>query len=200
MKTIAISLKTEPLDDLTLTQSSLLEEILRDRRLTKAESIKAYLSSDKYLLKKAAYQAMHAEFGKVAVIGIAEQGMDAIKTSSYAGEDEAIEALGKAIAKAGRIVGFDLHWQLYFVLRRCVLTGKLSSFSRGQLFTTFGTATTAMVDIKSAWAQSNKEYSALTLKELCVFMGLSQIELPSTVEFKAEKTLWLYERMKGILL
>lgn len=196
MKTIAIALKTKPLSYLTASQSDLLEEILRDRRLTKAESIKAYRNSDKYLLKKAAYQATHAEFGEVAEIGIAEGD----KVKSYYGEDKAIEALGKAIAGAGTIVGFDLHWQLSFILRRCLLAGRKGSFSRGQLFTTFGTATTAMVDIKKTWALSNKEYSALTLEELCVFMGFSSKDLALNVESKAEKTLWVYNLMKGILL
>lgn len=198
MKTIAIALETKPREPLTLDQTKLLEEILMDKRLTKAEAIKAYTESLKYGSKKGAYQRYHAEFGMVDGIGIAE----GVKVSSYSGEVESIEALGKAIAGAGRIVGFDLPWQLSFILRRCAITGEITSFSRNQLFTNFGTATTAMIDLKKAWTQSDREYSSLTLESLCFFMGmdLALKEVSPAIELKAARTMWLYDRMKGILL
>lgn len=187
MRVIAISMKTEPLEDLDPGQTSLLEELLRDKRLTKAESIKAYRESDKYLKKKDRLQRSQAEFGRIKEVSIATHSID----STHAGEEAAISALADAVNGADIIVGFDLHQQLSFVLRRHMLTGvKMSLKLSGK----------ELVDLKQAWGRSDRAYSDLTLEQLLTFTGDSDDQQPKTSGEEAVAVFELYEKMKGNLL
>lgn len=189
MKIIAIALRTEPIEDLTSAQASLLEELLVDKRLTKAESIKAYRSSDKYKLKKEAYQSARAEFSQVAEIAIANNADD--KVEVFTGEGEAMGALIDAVLSSSKVVGFDTGWQISFVLRRGMLTGRkipaVDALKDGRL-----------VDLWVAWARGDRAYQDLTLSELLTFSAAPGS--PISTEDKAAQTMWLYKRMEGTLL
>ena len=66
MKTIAIALRTTINPKLPDEMTTRLRELNIDKRLKKAESIKAYLGSAEYSIKKELYASRHAEFGVVA--------------------------------------------------------------------------------------------------------------------------------------
>lgn len=195
MKIIAIAIRTEPLKALTVGMSNILKEFVMDKRLKKAEAIKAYLSSDTYLSKKHAYQRTHAEFGQISEIAIADGG----KVGVREGENRALNFLEQELRGAGMIVGFDLRWQLLFMLRRRYLTGATGPL-RSMLFTNDGTATTATTDIKVAWMQNDKSYSGLTLADLCRYSGYAENEIPLTAEADALQVMRLYKDMEGNLL
>jgi hypothetical protein len=192
MKIIAIAIKTKPLEVLTLGMASFLEELLMDKRLKKAEAIKAYRASDAYKAKRTKYQKYHAEYGQIAEIAI----MSDDKVGVREGENKAFNFLEQELKGAGRIVGFDLRWQLQFILRRRYLTGATGPL-RSMLFTNDGTATTATTDIKMAWTQNDKSYSGLTLADLCRYSGC---DIPPTTETEALQVMRIYEDMEGSLL
>lgn len=195
MKTIAIAIKTEPLQVLTLGMASFLEELLMDKRLKKAEAIKAYRASDAYKAKRDKYQKTHAEYGQISEIAI----MSDDKVGVREGENRALNFLEQELRGAGKIVGFDLRWQLQFMLRRRYLTGATGPL-RSMLFTGDGTATTAMVDLKEAWVKADKSYSSMTLADLCRYSGYADNEIPRTTETEALQVMRLYKDMEGSLL
>jgi len=191
--TIAIALRTEPLTDLTLDQASLLEEVLMDKRLKKAEAIKAFLTSSAYQEKKEKYQRTHAEFSEISEISIA----DGEEVETHTGEDKALEGLEKILQGTSRMVGFDLiGFQFPYILRR-ILLSRSGSGIREQFLSPFGTAPTALIDIKKAWMRDNREYSGLTLEQLCIFNGKP---IPETIEDEAAATFMFYQIMEGRLL
>jgi hypothetical protein len=196
MKIIAIAIKTKPLEVLTLGMASFLEELLMDKRLKKAEAIKAYRASDAYKAKRDKYQKTHAEYGQIAEIAITSDD----KVGVREGESRALEFLEQELKGAGKIVGFDLQGQLEFILRRVFLIAYGDGELRRMLFTSDGTATTATVDIKKIWMQTDKSYSGLTLAQLCKYAGLADTSIPRTTETEAFQTMKLYRQMEGNLL
>lgn len=192
MKTIAIAIKTEPIKVLTLGMASFLEELLMDKRLKKAEAIKAYRASNAYKAKRDEYQSNHAEYGQILEIAIT----DGTSVGVREGENRALNFLEQGLIGAGKIVGFDLRWQLQFILRRRYLTGATGPF-RSMLFTGDGTATTAMVDVREAWVKADKSYISMTLADLCRYSGC---DIPMTTETEALKVMSIYEDMEGSLL
>ena len=196
MKTIAISIKTEPLKTLTAGMVNMLKGFLVDKRLKKAEAIKAYQESNAYLSKKHTYQRTHAEFGYIFEIAITDGKKVAVRT----GERHSLEFLEHELRGAGMIVGFDLQFQLEFILRRVMLTDHVDGELRKMLFTNDGTATTATTDIKKTWMQADKSYNGLTLAQLCMYNGYPENEIPLTLEAEAVSTISLYRKMQGSLL
>ncbi len=190
MKIIAIALRTEPIKDLTSAQASLLEELLADKRLKKAEAIKAFRESEKYLLKKEAYQSTRAEFGQVAEIAIANNVDDNVEV--FTGEGEAMGALIDAALRSEKVVGFDVYWQISFILRRGMLTGRKGIL---QIVTS---VRSDLVDLKATWMRKDRAYQDLTLRELLTFSAAPGS--PISTEDKAAQTMWLYKRMEGTLL
>lgn len=166
-----------------------------DKRLKKAEAIKAYRSSDAYKAKRDNYQKTHAEYGQISEIAITSGD----KVGVREGENRALNFLEQELRGAGRIVGFDLRWQLQFIMRRRYLTGATGPL-RNMLFTGDGTATTSMIDLKVAWVQADKSYSSMTLADLCRYSGCSEKEIPLTTETEALKVMSIYEDMEGSLL
>ena len=189
MKTLAIYLQTTNNLNLTDDQKHILEGFTIDRRLKKAESIKAHLESDDYMLKKVAFQMRHAEFGKISQLST----FDGRDTDVAHTEEAALHLINVSLRGVGRLVVFDAEFTIPFLLKRAMLTGYDPGL-RESLYSIYGTATTAVVDIKRLWAGQNREYSGMSLTQLCKYMNLT-----TTATDEAEAVYEIYERMVGYL-
>lgn len=194
MKTIAISLKTDTTSALTPDQKNLLESKVMDKRLKKAEAIKAYLASDGYHLKRNVYQQTHAEFGKILNIAAATDTWH----GDAKGESESIVHLENQLTGMERVIVFGSH-VIPFVLKRAMIIGQENDI-REEIYSFFGTATKVVIDIQKAWAGTNKEYSSMNLRELCVLLGDTASGFPKDNIGEARKILEIYNKMRGHLV
>lgn len=193
MKTIALALRTDSTSVLTPVLIDRLQEINMDKRLKKAEAIKAYLGSDVYLAKRIDFQKMHAEFGKIGSVALSDdQGFEFVK-----GEKKSLTLINDRLVGVERLIVFDSDHCLSFIMKRAMLTGHPINL-REKLYSNFGTAGTAVIDIKKLWAGPSKEYSSLTLRQLVNFVD--SVTMGMGVEDEANAILELYEDMKGYLV
>lgn len=189
MKALAIHLLTTNNLELSEVQKHLLEGLTIDRRLKKAESIKAHLESDDYMLKKVSFQMKHAEFGKIHQLST----FDGRDEDVANGEEAALHLIDTIIRGVERLIVFDVGFTIPFILKRAMLTGYDLSL-RESLYSIYGTSTTAVIDIKKLWAGQNREYSGMGLTELGKFFNLT-----SQPSHEAERVYEIYEKMEGYL-
>lgn len=193
MKTLAIYLHTTNNLDLTTDQKDLLKDYTIDRRLKKAESIKAHLESDDYMLKKVAFQMKHAEFGKIHQL----RTFDGRDTDVADTEEAALHLINEVVRVVDKLVFFDADFTLSFILKRAMLAGQeLTSAQvlRAGLYSDYGTSIIKIVDVKKLWAGPNREYSGMTINQLSKYLD---IQSPATHE--AERVYEIYEKMRGFL-
>lgn len=192
MKTLAIYLLTTNNLDLTDDQKHLLEGLTIDRRLKKAESIKAHLESDEYMLKKVSFQMKHAEFGKIKQL-ITFDGRD---TDMATGEEAALHLIDKAIAGVEKLVVFDADFTIPFILKRAMLIGHEESpgLSSIRMVSRESVYSLEVIDVKRLWAGQNKEYSGMTLNQLNKYFNIDPL-----AAYEAERVYEIYEKMKGFL-
>lgn len=201
MKTIAIALRATGNSKLTDEMRDRLRDINMDKRLKKAESVKAYLESGEHAVKKELYAARHAEFGEISSIAIADEtGVEAISE-----ENPALDLLEDRLEGVERIVVFDAGHCLTFITKRALLVDHRLALRR-KLYPDLSDSTetiTTIVDIKKAWSGPSREYDSMTLADLIMYL-----EYPVTVkshpfvgEVGAEATaiLEVYENIKGYL-
>lgn len=194
MKTIAISLRTDITSALTPDQKDLLERKTIDRRYKKAEAIKAHLESKEYQMKRNFHQMSHAEYGKILNIAAATDTWH----GDAKGEDEAIKFLDKQLSGVERLIVMGRQ-VLPFILKRAMIIG-VSTRIRTQIYSPFGLAPTSVIDIHGAWAGTNKEYSSMNLRELCVLLGEAASDFPTDNIGEARKILEIYNKMRGYLI
>ncbi len=201
MKTLAIYLQTTSNLNLTEDQKHLLEGATIDRRLKKAESIKAHLESDDYMLKKVSFQMRHAEFGKIHQLST----FDGRDTDVAHQEEAALHLINVSVRGVERLIVFDAEFTIPFILKRAMLTGYEAGL-RSSLYSLYGTATTMVIDIKGLWTRQNKEYSGMTLNMLSKYMGITsqprsagKISGLTAFPQEAERVYEIYERMVGYL-
>lgn len=198
MKVIAIALRTTGNTSLPEEMVTRLQELNMDKRMKKAESIKAYIGSTEHRLKKELYANKHAEFGAISSIAIADDtGVETIN-----GEKQALDLLEDRLTGVERIVVFDADHCLPFITKRALLTDHRLAL-RKKLYSNFGTATATIVDIKKAWSGTSKEYSSMNLADLIMYL-----EYPVTVKShpfvgevgaEANAILEVYDYIKGHL-
>ena len=199
MKTLAIALATTNNEKITPDQKSFLKEINMDKRLKKAESIKAYLESIAYREKNVLYQVNHAEFGRIHSLAAYDGNEDGIARSA-SGEKGSLDLLWMRLVGVERLILFDADFTIPYILKRSMILGHEPSV-RFKLHSTFGTATTAIIDIKRLWSGSSKEYASMTLKDLCLYLGEKKEDFPSgDLEAQAAKIFYIYEKMKEYLV
>ena len=194
MKTLAISLRADTTSALTPDQKDLLRRKTMDGRLKKAEAIKAHLESDVYHLKRNFYQQTHAEFGKILNIAAATDTWH----GDAKGESEAIKFLDKQLSGVERLIVMGKQ-VIPFILKRAMLIGA-SNGIRTQIYSPFGLAPTSVIDIHGGWAGTNKEYSGMNLRELCVLLGETSSDFPTDNIGEARKILEIYNKMRGHLI
>ena len=71
---------------------------------------------------------------------------------------------------------------------------------REEIYSPFGTATKVVIDIQKVWAGTNKEYSTMNLRELCVLLGETASDFPKGNVGEARKILEIYNKMRGHLI
>ena len=189
MKALAIHLQTTNNLNLTTDQKDLLKDYTTDRRLKKAEAIKAYFESQDYVFKKVAFQMKHAEFGLIHQIST----FDGRDTDVASTEESALHLIDRALNGVERLIVFDAGFTLPFILKRAMLTGH-DMRARYKLYSSFGDATTAIIDIKKLWAGQSREYSGMSLNELSLYLDIS-----SNPSHEAERVYEIYERMVDYL-
>ena len=199
MKTISIALRTTINPKLPDEMTTRLQELNMDKRLKKAESIKAYMESAEYQIKTELYASRHAEFGVVSSIAISENG--GVETVNGE-ESRVLDLLEERLVGVERIVVFDADHVLTFLMKRAMLTEHRLTL-REKLYSNFGTSTAMVVDIKRVWAGVSKEYGSMTLTELVMYLEypitVKSHPLHSEVGAEATAIFEVYDYMKGFL-
>ncbi len=194
MKTLAISLKTDITSALTPDQKDLLERKTIDKRLKKAESIKAHLASDAYLMGRNFYQQTHAEFGRILSIAAATDTWH----GDAKGESESIVFLENQLAGMERVIVYT-DKVIPFILKRAMIIGQENDI-RTEIYSFSEAGGAVVIDIQKAWAGTNKEYSSMNLRELCVLLGNAASDFPKDNIGEARKILEIYNKMRGHLV